>query len=294
MTRAIAVLCAAFLWGGLAQAQEATPEGGVDLSARIPTRADAPRFYHLLGAYELHFNLISDDQSANDVYSWYMAQARFDLSKHDQVGLRIDALQKYVADPGENGWWLGDLRFQYWRKFAIPIPGFAIPGTASFYLTAPTSRESRARSYQTRPTVLVSLAPAWGPLSLIATGTYRYTFAKYAESGERSVPNERQTASVQAQLQYQPFDWFSPSFLWQSFWSESYPARNGSGQGWRGSYYYFEFAANFSMPMPKGSPTLDLSLAYGQGAPPLTDGLYRFAFAKRDQAEVYLGVNVGY
>jgi hypothetical protein len=264
----------------------------VDISARIPTRAVTDRFWHLLGVYELHFNLISDEHSANDWYAWYMAQAKFDVTRHDQLGVRLEMLQRYVADPGEAGLFFGDMRFYYWRKFTLPIPDFDVPGVASFYLTAPTSRESKARSYLTRPTVQLSLAPGYGPLTLIATGIYRYSFARFAESAERSSPNERQTIALQGQVLYQPLDWFSPSFTWQSWWAESYPSREGTTQGWRGSYYYFELATTFTTPMPEGWPGLDLSLSYAQGAPMLADGVYRFAFAKRDQSELYLGVSV--
>lgn len=266
----------------------------VDISARIPTKPGAPQFWHLLAIYELHFNLLSDQYSANDVYNWFMVQAKFDLTRHDQLGLRMEMLQRYVADRDEAGLFFGDMRFYYWRKFALPIPKFPIPGVASLYLTAPTSRESQARSYLTRPTVQLSLAPSYGPLTLIVTGIYRYSFAKYAVSAEGSSPNERQTAAIQAQLFYQPLPWLTPSFTWQSWWNESYPPRGGGSQGWRGSYYYFEFALSFTVPMPRNWPGLDLSLAYAQGAPMLSDGTYRFAFYKRDQSELYFGLNLTY
>mgnify|MGYP000999989225 CR=1 FL=1 len=273
----------------------ATAQGqDVDISARIPTRAKTGQFWHLLAIYELHFNLVSDAYSANDVYSWYLLQAKFDVTKNNQLGVRFDMLQRYVADEGENGLFPSDLRFYYWRKFALPIPKFPIPGVASLYLTAPTSRESRSRGYVTRPTVTLSLAPSYGPLTLIVTGIYRYSFAKDAESAERSAPNERQSAGIQGQLIYQPVDWFSPSFLWQSWWAEPYPDREGHDQGWRGSTYYFEVALTFTLPMPKPWPGVDLSLAYAQGAPMLAGGIYRFAFAKRDQSELYFGLNLTY
>jgi len=268
-------------------------EDDVDISARIPTRVEARRWWHLLGVYELHLNLISDEYGANDVYNWYMAQAKFDLSKHDQLGLRAELLQRFVTDPGEAALFPGDVRFYYFRKFGLPIPGFAVPGVASVYLTAPTSRESHTRSYLTRPTAQLSLAPSYGPVTLIATGIYRYTFARYAESSQQASANERQMAGVQAQLLYQPVDWFAPSFFWLSYWTEQYPV-DGHGQGWRGNYYYFELAATFTLPMPEGAPGLDLSLAYAQGAPMLTGGRYLLAFAHRDQSELYLGLNVTY
>ena len=274
--------------------EPAPREEDVDISARIPSKAEASQFWHLLAIYELHVNLFSDEYSANDAYNWYMLQAKFDLSRHDQVGVRAELLQRYVADPGENGVFFGDLRFYYWRKFTIPIEDFPIPGVAGIYLTAPTSRESQARSYVTRPTLLLTFAPSYEGFTLLLTGIYRYSFARFAESAEGSSPNERQTAGLQAQLMYQPLPWLAPSFLWQSWWSESYPAKDGSSQGWRGSSYYFEFALNFSLPMPDLWPGLDLSVAYGQGAPMLTGGTYRFAFYKRDQSEFYFGLNLTY
>jgi|GEM_PF-3380875 len=292
---ALALLAGLALAPAPARADEAVPPPTeeIDLSARIPTKAETDRWWHLLGVYELHQNLISDDYGPNDVYSWYMAQAKFDLTRYDQLGLRLEMLQRFIADPGEAALFFGDLRFTYFRKFALPIPGFSIPGVASAYVTAPTSRESHTRSYLTRPTAQVALAPSWGPLTAIVTGIYRYSFARYGQSEEQSSPNERQTAAVQAQLLYQPLDWLAPSFLWQSYWAENYPV-GGFEQGWKGSFYYFELAVNFTLPMPEEAPAIDLSLAYAQGAPMLTDGTYRFAFYHRDQSEVYLGLNVTY
>ena len=268
-------------------------EEDIDISARIPTRVETGRWWHLLGIYEMHMNLISDQYGSNDVYNWYMLQAKFDLTKYDQLGLRAELNQRFVADAGEAALYPGDVRFYYYRKFTLPIPGFAVPGLAYVFATAPTSRESLNRSYVTRPTALLSLAPSYGPVTLVATGMYRYSFARFAESDERSAQNERQMAGVQAQVMYQPFEWFSPSFTWLSYWTEDYPV-GGVSQGWRGNYYYFEFAATFTLPLPENAPGVDLSLAYAQGASMLTGGRYLFSFYHRDQSELYLGLNVTY
>jgi hypothetical protein len=274
-------------------AKPAEERAEITLDARIPTATRPDRWFHILGVYELHFNVISDEYSANDWLSWYMVKADFDVSKYDQLSLRADLEQRYVADPGEAGLYFGDLRFYYSRKFTIPIPGFPLPGKASVYLTAPTSRESRARSYLTMPTAQLTVAPSLGPVTLLVTGIYRYAFARYAESSEGGAPNERQTAGVAAQLVYVPVDWFAPSLYWESTWTDSYPTREGTSQGFRPDYRY-EIAANFTVPLPEGWPTLDLSLAWAQGASVLSDGVYRTYFAKRDQSEVYFALNLTY
>lgn len=279
--------------GASTKAGEAKDAGELDIDSIMKTQRDTSRFYKFLGVYELHFNMISDDHSAADWLAFWMLHAKFDVSKHDQLSVRADLEQRFLADPGESGLYFGDMRFYYTRKFSIPIPDFAIPGQASIYLTAPTSRASRARSYITKPTLQVSLAPSWGPLSLIVTGTYQYAFAEYAESSERGTPNTRMTFDIWGQILYQPFDWFAPSFLWESTWTEPYPSREGEAQDWRNDYY-FEFALNFSIPMPDKWPGIDLVLAYAQGASLLEDGVYRAYFAKRDQSELYFGLNVTY
>jgi len=282
-----------------AGAEDAEPAKAVEqreditLDARIPTAARPDRWFHILGVYELHFNVLSDEYSANDWLSWYMVKADFDVTKHDQLSLRADLEQRYIADQDEAGLYFGDLRFYYSRTFTIPIPDFPLPGKASLYLTAPTSRESRARSYITMPTVQLTLAPRLGPVTLLVTGIYRYAIARYAESSEGGAPNDRQTAGIAAQLIYVPVDWFAPSFYWESTWTDYYPTREGTSQGWRPDYRY-EIAANFTVPLPEDWPTLDLSLVWAQGASMLSDGVYRTYFAKRDQSEVYFAINLTY
>jgi hypothetical protein len=237
--------------------------------------------------------VISDDYSANDWLSFYMLKGNFNITKNNQLSLRLDMEQRFVADPGESGLWFGDIRLYYSRKFALPIPKFPIPGKVSFYLTAPTSRQSQKRSYITKPTVVLALAPSLGPVTLVANGYFRYNFVKYAESDHRGTPNTMLTSGFMFQLIYAPLDWFAPSAAWVSTWSKPYRTRENEIQPWKENYYW-EVALNFSIPMPEKAPTIDLSLAYAQGANVLEDGVYRLYFGKRDQSEIYFGLNMIY
>jgi hypothetical protein len=282
------------------EGEEAAPEpepgeevSEIELDAAIPTAVKKRRFFQIQGLYELHFNVISDDYSANDWLSFWMLRANFDITKFDQLSLRMDLEQRYVADPGESGLWFGDIRVYYNRKFTIPIPGFPIPGKASVYLTAPTSRQSQRRSYITKPTAVLALAPSLGPVSLVAYGYLRYNFVKYAESDHRGTPNTMLTTGFMFQVIYAPLDWFAPSAAWVSTWSKPYRTREVEYQPWKENYYW-EVALNFSLPMPEKAPSIDLTLAYAQGANVLEEGVYRLYFAKRDQSELYLGLNMIY
>ena len=265
----------------------------IQLDAIIPTGARERKLWRVQALYELHFNLISDEHSANDWLSFYMLRGDLNLTDNDQISLRADLEQRYIADPGENGLWFGDLRLYYSRSFSIPIRDYRIPSKASVYVTAPTSRVSRERSYITRPTAALTLAPSWGPLTLVSNGYFRYSIAEYAQSSHGGDPNNMLTTGFWLQLFYTPFDWFAPSVAWQSLWHLGYPSRENETQPWQRSYY-FEAALNFSVPMPERSPSLELSLAYSQGASVLEDGVYRLYFAKRDQSEIYLGLNLSY
>ncbi len=265
----------------------------IELDATIPTASKKARIFQIQGLYELHFNVISDDYSANDWLSFYMLKANFNVTKNNQLSLRLDMEQRFVADPGESGLWFGDIRLYYSRKFALPIPRFPIPGKLSFYLTAPTSRQSQKRSYITKPTVVFALAPSLGPVSLVANAYFRYNFVKYAESDHRGTPNTMLTTGFMFQLIYAPLDWFAPSAAWVSTWDKPYRTRENEVQPWKENYYW-EVALNFSIPMPEKAPTLDVSLAYAQGANVLEDGVYRLYFGKRDQSELYLSLNMIY
>jgi hypothetical protein len=268
-------------------------EKDIELDAIIPTATDKRFRFQIQGLYELHFNVMSADYSANDWLAFWMLRGNFDVSKHDQLSLRLDLEQRFVADPGESGLWFGDIRLYYSRKFSIPIPGFPIPGKASVYVTFPTSRPSIERSYITKPTAVLALAPSWGPLTLVANGYFRYSIAKYAESSHRGNPNTMLTTGYMFQLIYVPVEWFAPSVAWLHTFSLPYETREDDRQLWQ-SNYYWEVALNFSVPMPEKAPGIDLSLAYAQGGNPLDDGVYRLYFAKRDQAEIYFGVNMIY
>lgn len=276
---------------GDAETEAAVSE--IELDATIPTASKKPKIFQIQGLYELHFNVISDDYSANDWMSFYMLKANFNVTKNNQLSLRLDMEQRFVADPGESGLWFGDIRLYYSRKFALPIPKFPIPGKLSFYLTAPTSRQSQKRSYITKPTVVFALAPSLGPVSLVANAYFRYNFVKYAESDHRGTPNTMLTTGFMFQLIYAPLDWFAPSAAWVSTWNKPYRTRENEVQPWKENYYW-EVALNFSVPMPEKAPTLDISLAYAQGANVLEEGVYRLYFGKRDQSEIYLGLNMIY
>ena len=269
-------------------------EGDIELDAIRPTARKAHKLFQIQTIYEVHANLISDDRSANDWWSWWLVKGNINLTRNDRVSLRMDLVQRYIADPGENGLWFGDLRFYYSRKFQIPLTDeIIIPGQATLYLTAPTSRQSRARDYTTRPTGILTVVPNYGPLTLVANGYFRYSFATHAESTEGD-PNTQLTTGYDLQLIYAPLDWFAPSFAWQYVWHKPYDLKYADNSGNWESEYYFEFALNFTIPMPEAFPTLDVSLAYGQGANVKEDGIYRTYFAKRDQSEIYLGLNLSY
>lgn len=264
----------------------------IQVDAIIPTSARERALWQVQGYYELHYNLISDDRSGNDWLAWYMLRGDLNITDVDQVSLRMDLEQRFISDPGEAGLFFGDMRFYYGRYFSLPIPNYPISGKASFYLTAPTSRVSQERGYITRPTAVLTLVPRWGPLTLIANGYFRYSAARFAQS-RMGDPNNLLTTGYWFQLFYSPLDWFAPSVAWQQLWSLDYRTIEGERQPWQGQYY-FELALNFSVPMPERAPALDLSLAYAQGADVLEDGVYRMYFAKRDQSEVYFGLNLTY
>lgn len=275
-----------------AAAEEGAAVEEIQIDAIIPTARRERALWQVQGLYELHLNLVSDDRSGNDWLAWYMLRGDLNLTVVDQVSLRMDLEQRFIADPGESGLFFGDMRFYYSRAFTMPVPDFPIPAKAAIYLTAPTSRISRERGIITEPTASLTLAPSLGPFTLFTTGLFRYSFARWAESSQGD-PNSQITTGYTLQLYYIPFDWFAPSIAWQQLWAVPYETREGDGQP-ANETYYLEIALNFSVPMPEQAPSLDLSLAYAQGASVLEDGVYRLYFAKRDQSEIYFGMNLTY
>jgi hypothetical protein len=266
----------------------------IQLDAQLPTAPPPVRFYQINGIIELHTNLVSDDYSANDAYMQYYLRANFDVTKNNRLSLRMDMAQEFIADPGETGFWFGDMRFYYTRKFKIPATGdYVIPGMVYGYLTAPTSRQSIARSIITKPTIVFALAPSVGPVTFIGRGYLQYVFASYAESKNED-PNPQLNAGYDLQIVYEtPLKWLALFAGWSYTWTKKYRTREGEQEPW-GAEYYFEIGPNFVVPMPKKGPSLDITLAYAQGANVLEDGVYRTYFVKRDQSELYLSLNLNY
>jgi len=274
--------------------KEKEKKGEVQLDAQIPTTPPPSRFYQVNAIIEGHFNLVSDDYSANDAYMQYYLRGNFDITKRNRVSLRLDMAQQFIADPGETGLWFGDIRLYYTRKFSIPVKeDFEIAGMVYGYLTAPTSRKSIERGIITKPTLVLALAPALGPVSFIGRGYFQYVFAKYAQS-ENEDPNPQISLGYDLQVIYEtPLKWLVLSAGWSYSWTKKYRTREGEQQPWGGEYY-FEFGPTFVIPMPKKGPSLDVTLAYAQGANVIEDGVYRMHFIKRDQSEVYLSLNFNY
>jgi len=268
-----------------------SPEtGGAHLSARIGTHT-IPIVTR--GYYELHFNVISDEHSANDWLSFYLLMVSADLTKNNQVAIRADLEQRYVADPGENGLWFGDLRFYYNRKFKIPIPNFTIPGVAQALILAPTSRASRERSYILKPRATLILNPSVGPVNFRFDYFLQYQFATYAESNELSHPNVQLLTGYYFYVYYSPVKWFTPMFTWYNYWAVPYESREGTRNPTR-PYYGFDISMNFALPMPKAAPAISVALAYTQGANMLEGGVYRTYFGKRDQSDIYMAIDIRY
>ncbi len=267
---------------------------GVQIDAQIQTTPPPTHFYQINGIIELHTNLVSDDYSANDVYLQYYLRGNFDVTKNNRLSVRLELVQEFVADPGETGLWFGDIRFYYTRKFKVPATSnYVIPAMIYGYLTAPTSRKSIQRSIVTKPTLVLALAPAVGPVTFIGRGYFQYVFAKYAASKNED-PNPQLAAGYDLQIIYEtPLKWLALSAGWSYTWNKKYRSREGEQQPWSAEYY-FEIGPTFVVPMPKKAPSLDITVAYAQGANVLEDGVYRMYLAKRDQSELYFSLNINY
>jgi hypothetical protein len=280
--------------GEKGKAPEGEEKPGIQLDAQVVTTPASTRFWQINGIIELHTNLVSDDYSANDAYMQYYLRGNFDVTKNNRLSLRMDLAQEFLADKGETGMWFGDMRFYYTRKFVLKTwKDYVIPGMVYFYLTAPTSRASIARSIITKPTVVLALAPSVGPVTFIGRGVLQYVFAKYAQSRE-SDPNPQFSAGYDLQMVIStPLDWLVFSGDWSYTWTKDYRSREGHQSMWFAEYYW-EAAVTFVIPMPKKAPSFDITLAYAQGASVLEDGVYRTYFVKRDQSEMYLSLNLVY
>ena len=267
----------------------------VQLDGQVITSPAPNRFYQINGIAELHFNVWSDEYSANDVLMQYYLKANFDVTKNNRLSLRLDLSQKFIADEGESGAWFGDIRVYYTRKFKIPTfyKDYKLAGMVYGYLTAPTSRPSIERGIITSPTVVFALAPRFGPVTFVVRGFLRYVFARYAQS-KMGDPNNQFLGGFDVQgIWATPLDWLviSGAFSWT--WIKDYRTREHNQQLWDAQYYW-EVAATFVIPMPKKWPSLDLTLAYAQGADVIDGGVYRTYIAKRDQSELYLSININY
>ena len=280
---------------GKAAAPDGRDDTEVQLDGQVITSPAPKHFFQINGIAELHFNVWSDEYSANDVLMQYYLKANFDVTKNNRLSLRLDLSQKFIADEGESGAWFGDIRAYYTRKFKIPTfyKDYKIAGMVYGYLTAPTSRPSIERGIITKPTVVFALAPKFGPVTFVVRGYVRYVFAKYAQS-KMADPNNQFLGGIDLQgIWATPLDWLVMSGAFSWTWIKDYRTREHNQQLWDAQYYW-EVAATFVIPMPKKWPSLDLTLAYAQGADVIDGGVYRTYIAKRDQSELYLSININY
>jgi hypothetical protein len=170
---------------------------------------------------------------------------------------------------------------------------YVIPGMVYGYLTAPTSRPSIERGIITKPTLVFALAPSIGPVTFIGRAYMQYIFARYSAS-KMGDPNNQFLVGYDLQLLYQtPLDWLVLSGDWSYTWYKKYQTREHEQQMWFAEYYW-EAAVTFVIPMPRKAPSMDITLAYAQGANVLEEGVYRTYFVKRDQSEMYLSINLVY
>jgi len=288
-----------------APAAEATPapaaaEGektAVTLEAKAAPAAAAAgkkRFYKVTGIAEFYLNVVSDDYTWSDFYAVYYLRGDFDVTKNNRVSLRLDLTQKFVADEGESGLWFGDMRLSYTRSFLVKtaFKGYTFPAKLDFYVTLPTARASYQRGIVTKPALVGTMAPVFGPVTLTGRLFMTYVFARYAQS-KMGDPNPQFNIGYELAIAYQPLPWLVLSADWQYTWKKLYRSREGSSQLWNADYYW-EVGPTFIPPLPKKGPALELSLLYSQGSRAIEDGVYRLYFVKRDQSQVYLSLNLNY
>jgi hypothetical protein len=99
------------------------------------------------------------NKQVND-YEFY---ARYDITKHDRVGVNAYVFEYFLADQGENGVRFDDMVFTYTHSFDLPKK-FRLQ--ASLWVTAPTSYTSQLEGLVTFFRPILELDRRFGPVSL--------------------------------------------------------------------------------------------------------------------------------
>ncbi len=275
----------------------AAPEQAQEVKKGAAKAKKRPWFFDAL--FETHFLATRDNLYSNDVYSTLYLTGNYDLpgvraiSSLGRISLRGNLTFRYIADPGESGTLLGDMRLYYSHPFSFSVKGQKFGGRGYFYWTFPTSKVSQQEGNISRPTLLVAFSKQLPlGLTLYLRPFARVNWAEYAEK-EGGNMNTKWVLGYDIQLTYSlPFHKrMSLGAGWLQDWYNKYASRDGYSQPWNSEYYWEVFAGYSIFTKPV---SLDAYLALASGRTAISDGVYRFRFMERNDTEIYFSLSARY
>jgi hypothetical protein len=250
----------------------------------------------------------------------YELYARYDLTKHDRIGVRAYVYEYFLADQGENGIRFDDMVFTYSHEFDLPKK-FRLQ--TSLWVTAPTSYLSQLEGTVTTFIPRLELDRRFGPVS-VDLRTYDTIFIQrydsWAGSGGFEPTNLNSWAQTLGVEFHMPFheplsvgvDIFNEYLWYNNIQSGINPngtnssgnstksagVENGGSQPMQQSYGWDAFV-RYILPDLVGFKS-DLTLAYSFGDPTvgyssvLQDGVGHVFLGYRHNSEMYLSLAVRY
>jgi hypothetical protein len=250
----------------------------------------------------------SSGAAVNKVVNDYELYVRYDITKHDRVGIRAYAYEYFLADSGENGLRLDDMVFTYTHSITLPKKFNLDLG---LLLTAPTSYESYLAGTVTTPRFTVSVDRRFGPLSLDARASAQYdiqTEDAYADgAGSQATSLFHVSLVADAELHmpfYEPLSvggGIYTSYVWYHDIPSLMPAAADPTSGHQPiqQVYGGEAYIRYLMPTLAGFKP-DITLAYSMGDPAigyssvLHDGVGHVYLGYVNNSELYLSMAVRY
>jgi hypothetical protein len=256
------------------------------------------------------------NKQVND-YEFY---GRYDITKHDRVGVRAYVFEYFLADQGETGVRFDDMVFTYAHTFDLPKK-FRLQ--TSLWVTAPTSYTSQLEGLITTFRPILNVDRRFGPVSIDAKvydTIYVERYSSYAGSGGLA-PTNLNTVAMALDVEFHmPFheplslgvgafnayNWYyninsgvGPGQTSGNSTKDSAGGVVDSGSQPIQQTYGWEAYLRYLMPDLVGFKS-DLTLAYSFGDPTvgyssvLQDGVGHVFLGYRHNSEVYLSLGVRY
>ena len=278
----------------VSQAPTATPAA----PGAIRREADSTRRFGVNGGIEYRQLAVTDMDPENDRYTVLWVRGEYNLMEKAQVFARVGLLRRFIAEPGESGYFLQDttLGGRYGHEISLEALNLGerkLSLSHQVLLYLPTSRASLLQTLRLAPELrsTASIDVVRG-LSVSVQGRFQYRFHRYAErAGPGAGMNTQYLLGVLPSVSYTlpelgSFGRLSASAYMLSTWQRRYASREtylSTASEAAPLFQMYGWGASLSYaPLKYAS----ISVGVDHGGSVLRNGIVNTFVAHRDETEI--------